>query len=65
MDAIVTPDRTEVKTEINRQAWDEPRIVLERSLEAKAQGLLPGGADPSPLAGFLGPLSTSAGSVCT
>ncbi len=61
MDAKVAPDRTAVKTEVNRQAWDEPRIVLERLLEAKAQGLLPGSDGPSPLAGFLGPLSTSAG----
>ena len=67
MATSVTPDRSEVQTEPNHQAWDEPRIVLERLLEAKAQGAEPPGGDGSALlSGFLGPLSTSSiGGGCT
>lgn len=40
-----------------RKSWETPSIVLERSLEASAQGgpPVPPGAPPS----FLGPLGTS------
>ena len=43
-----------------RKVWEEPRIVLERSLEVSAQDGPPG-FDPTGGSGFLGPLSTSAG----
>ncbi|MCX6032425.1 MAG: hypothetical protein NT169_24425 [Chloroflexi bacterium] len=46
----------------SRQPWEEPAIVLERSLEVRGQG---GGDSRNPLAGFLGPLSTSNGGPCT
>ncbi len=45
--------------ELSRQPWEEPAIVLERSLEVRAQDGGPGGDLLNPLAGFLGPLSTS------
>ncbi len=48
-----------------RQPWEEPAIVLERPLEVKAQVKLPGSDSLNPLGGFLGPLSTSSGTVCT
>ena len=47
-----------------RQPWEEPRIVLERPLEVRGQGGLPGGEPANPLAGFLGPLSASGGGAC-
>lgn len=42
-----------------RQPWEEPRIVLERSLLVTAQEGPPGGP---PQAGFIGPLGTSGNS---
>ncbi len=45
-----------------KQAWEEPAIVLERALVARAQGAGPKLPWES---GFLGPLSTSSGGVCT
>jgi hypothetical protein len=44
-----------------RKAWEEPEIVLERSLEVVAQGGGPPGQPQSggPPSGFLGPLGLS------
>ncbi len=61
-------DNTIMKTSTGaKRVWEEPRIVLERVLEGKAQGG-PGkdssaGAPSAPSApsGFLGPLSVSGG----
>jgi hypothetical protein len=55
--------------ETSRRPWEEPAIVLERSLEVRAQVKLPGSnsQDPlnlNPLNGFLGPLSASGGGTC-
>jgi hypothetical protein len=46
-----------------RKAWAEPAIVLERSLEAAAEGVPPAGRRPPRvrLNGLLGPLGTSGG----
>ena len=45
---------------LSRQPWEEPAIVLERSLEVKAQDAVPPGNDPlKALSGFLGPLNSS------
>ncbi len=41
-----------------RKPWEEPRIVLERSLEARAQGIPMDGRPPF-RDGFLGPLGAS------
>lgn len=43
--------------------WEDPVIVLERSLVVKAQGVPPVGGPPEagPDRGFLGPLSVSIG----
>lgn len=54
-------------TEVQRRAWEEPAIVLERSLLVSAQEGDPG-APPIPGApsgpqGFMGPLENSQG-VC-
>ncbi len=50
-------DRQTVRHE-KRKLWNEPEIVLERSLEAEAQG--GGPSNPgSPPSGFLGPTFTS------
>ncbi len=50
---------------LSRQPWEEPAIVLERSLEVRAQDAAPPGLDPlTSLNGFLGPLSASAGGIC-
>jgi hypothetical protein len=43
-----------------RKRWEEPAIVLERSLEVSAQGGPP--SAPGAPNGFLGPLSASGGS---
>ena len=43
-----------------RKTWEEPAIVLERSLEVAAQGAGPAGANPfGPPSGFIGPLGLS------
>ena len=55
MDALQTARKDKTK------AWEEPAIVLERSLEVSAQGGGPAGpSNPfSARSGFLGPLSLS------
>lgn len=47
-----------------RKAWEEPRIVLERSLVVTAQGVGPQGAPPfiEQPQGMIGPLGTSGNS---
>ncbi|MEA3335295.1 MAG: hypothetical protein U9R25_05250 [Chloroflexota bacterium] len=42
----------------NRKPWEEPRIILERSLEAEAQGPAPGAPDASGPFGPFGPLTS-------
>lgn len=53
-------------TVVTRKRWDEPCIVLERSLLVSAQegvtGAPPIPGAPSGPSGFLGPLGTSGGS---
>jgi hypothetical protein len=46
------------------KTWEEPAIVLERSLEAAAEGIPPAGRRAARVRsnGFLGPLGTSGGS---
>ncbi len=52
--------------EVLRKSWEEPRIVLERSLLVSAQEGDPGAPPipgaPSGPSGFMGPLGTSGGS---
>lgn len=38
--------------------WEDPSIILERDLEARAQGGPPGSPDQSVPRGVLGPFST-------
>lgn len=58
MDIVANP-QSAVIVEGQRQPWEPPAIVFERSLEAAAQGGPPEpGFAPQ---GFLGPLGTSGG----
>jgi hypothetical protein len=41
-----------------RKRWEEPCIVIERSLEVSAQGGRPGGPPGQPF-GYMGPLTGS------
>ena len=46
--------------QLSRQPWEEPAIVLERSLAVQAQDAEPPSNDPfKALSGFLGPLNGS------
>lgn len=51
-----------------RKPWEEPAIVIERSLEIAAQGSGPAGSNPfGPPSGFIGPLGlspSSSGQYC-
>lgn len=49
-----------------KAVWEDPALVLERDLQARAQGDPPVGGPPEvgPNHGFLGPLSTSGGGSC-
>jgi hypothetical protein len=64
MEDSSSPRRAEVALPPARKAWAEPAIVLERSLEAAAEGVPPAGRRPARvrLNGLLGPLGTSGGS---
>ncbi|MCX6032423.1 MAG: hypothetical protein NT169_24415 [Chloroflexi bacterium] len=50
---------TVAEKQMSRQPWEEPAIVLERSLEARAQDSAPGSDSLNPLSSFLGPLKLS------
>ncbi len=58
MTITTTVRETYTPTQPARKAWQAPAIVLERSLEASAQGGPPQGPVIGPN-GFMGPLGTS------
>lgn len=64
MENTASPAEIEAVPSSNRQAWQDPAIVLERSLEARADDPTPGSRRGPRLRGngLLGPLGTSGNS---